>query len=150
MADGFTTTLDPRDYTRIMNTLSNLSRLEREAIIAKGIQEGLKIVVQEGKANLANSGIKVRKGNLSHSFKILTKKKDLKGYAGFSRPKGAGAHLIDRGTKMRSTKKGASRGLVKPTYFWTKAVEGKSGKAQEELMESVRKSIENIMKRNSM
>ena len=149
MAD-FTATIDRQDYIKIMNALSDLSSLEREAVIAKGIQEGLKIVVQEGKSNLASSGIKVRSGNLSGSFKILTKKRDLKGYAGFSRPKGAAAHLLDRGTKMRSTKKGANRGMVTGNYFWTKAVEGKSGRAQQELMESVQKSIENIIRRNSM
>lgn len=147
MAD-FTATVDRHDYIKIMNALSDLSSLEREAIIAKGIQEGLKIVLQEGKSNLASSGIKVRTGNLSGSFKILTKKKDLKGYAGFSRPKGAAAHLLDRGTVKRSTKSGANRGMVKPTYFWTKAVEGKSGKAQKELLESVEKSIEKIIRRN--
>ena len=149
MASDFSATLDPRDYTKIMNMLQDLSHLEREAIIAKGIQEGLRVVVQEGKTNLANSGTRVRTGNLSGSFKVLTKKKDLKGYAGFSRPKGAHAHLIDRGTVVRHTKKGANRGKVTGNMFWTNAVERKSGKAQEELMESVRKSIENIMKRNS-
>lgn len=146
--DNFTTTLDPKDYAKLMNALSDLSSLEREAIIAKGIQEGLKMVVQQGKQNLASSGIKVRKGNLSHSFKVLTRKKDLKGYAGFSRPKGAAAHLLDKGTKKRYTKTGANRGTIQPSWFWTNAVKDKSGKAQQELMESVRKSIENIMKRN--
>lgn len=146
--DNFTATLDPMDYAKIMNALSSMSKLEREAIIAKGLQEGLKVIVQQGKANLASSGIKVRKGNLSHSFKVLTKKRELRGYAGFSRPKGAAAHLLDRGTKKRYTKTGANRGSVKPTYFWTNAVKDKNGKAQEELMDSVRKSIENIMKRN--
>ena len=146
--DNFSTTIDPIDYAKIMNALSSMSKLEREAIIAKGIQEGLKIIVQQGKSNLASSGIKVRKGNLSHSFKVLTKKKELRGYAGFSRPKGAAAHLLDRGTKKRYTKTGANRGSVKPSLFWTNAVKDKNGKAQEELMDSVRKSIENIMKRN--
>lgn len=147
MAD-FSATVDNHDYVKIMQLLSDLSRLEREAIIAKGIQEGLRIVVQEGKTNLAASGTKVRTGNLAGSFKVLTRKKDLKGYAGFSRPKGAAAHLIDRGTVVRSNKKGANRGHITPTYFWTKAVEGKSGKAQQELMDSVIKSVENIMRRN--
>jgi hypothetical protein len=132
-----------------MGLLDGLSNIEREAVIAKGIQEGLKVIVQEGKSNLASSA-KVRKGNLSGSFKVITNKKDLKGYAGFSRPKGAAAHLIDRGTKVRYTKNGARRGAVKPTLFWTKAVEGKSGKAQEELMDSIQKSINNIMKRNGI
>lgn len=141
-------TADPQDYRRVMNTLSDLSRIERDAVIAKGIQEGLKIVVQEGKQNLAQSGTKVRTGNLKGSFKVLTKKSDLKGYAGFSRPKGSHAHLIDRGTAVRYTKSGAKRGQVHGNYFWTKAVEGKSGKAQQEMYDSIEKSINTILNRN--
>lgn len=144
----FTATVDKRDYTKIMNALSDLSKIEREAAIAKGIQEGLAVIVNQGKANLAASGTKVRTGNLSGSFKKLTKKSQLKGYAGFSRPKGAAAHLIDRGTKVRHTKTGANRGSVTGNLFWTKAVNETKDKAQQELMESVQKTIENIINRN--
>lgn len=151
MADNnFTATLDPKDYMRVMNTLSELSTLEREGIIAKAISEGLSIIVKEGKRNLSSSSTKVRTGNLSHSFKTLTNKKELKGYGGFKRPQGAHAHLIDRGTVVRQTRKGANRGKVTGTLFWTKAVERNKDRAQKELMESVKKSIENIMKRNTM
>lgn len=144
----FTATVDKRDYTKIMNALSDLSKIEREAAIAKGIQEGLAVIVNQGKANLAASGTKVRTGNLSGSFKKLTKKSQLKGYAGFSRPKGAAAHLIDRGTKVRHTKTGANRGSVTGNLFWTKAVNETKDKAQQELMESIQKTIENIINRN--
>lgn len=145
----FTATLDPRDYTKIMNTLSDLSKLEREAVIQKAISEGLNVIVKQGKANLAASNTKVRTGNLKSSFKKLTKKSQLKGYAGFSRPKGAHAHLIDRGTKVRHTKSGTNRGAVTGNYFWTKAVQMKKDEAQRELMDSVAKTIENIIKRNN-
>lgn len=144
----FTATVDKRDYTKIMNALSDLSKIEREAAIAKGIQEGLAVIVNQGKANLAASGTKVRTGNLSGSFKKLTKKSQLKGYGGFSRPKGAAAHLIDRGTKVRHTKTGANRGSVTGNLFWTKAVNETKDKAQQELMESIQKTIENIINRN--
>lgn len=145
----FTATIDRKDYTKIMNALAGLSKIEREAAIAKGISEGLAVIVKQGKANLAASGTKVRSGNLSGSFKKLTRKKDLKGYAGFSRPKGAAAHLIDRGTKVRHTKSGANRGMVTGNYFWTRAVNETKDKAQEELMDSIKKTIENIINRNS-
>lgn len=154
----FSATVDNHDYVKIMNMLSNLSHLEREAVIAKGIQEGLKVVVEQGKSNLMSSGIHLnnmytgkRAGKTTHlikSFKIVTKKRDLRGYGGFKRPDGCAAHIIDRGTKIRSTKKGANRGMVNGNYFWTNAVKDKSGKAQQELMDSVIKSVENIMKRN--
>ena len=146
--NNFTATVDRRDYTKIMNALSDLSQMQREAAIAKGISEGLAVIVKQGKANLAASNTKVRTGNLKGSFKKLTKKSQLKGYAGFSRPKGSAAHLIDRGTKVRHTKTGANRGAVTGNYFWTRAVNETKEKAQQELMESIRKTIENIINRN--
>lgn len=155
----FTATIDNRDYMKIMSALSDLSSLEKDAVIAKGISEGLSIIVKAGKTNLRSSGTHLnnvytgrRAGKTTHlvnSFKTLTNKKQLKGYGGFKRPDGAAAHLIDRGTKVRMTKKDANRGKVTGNLFWTKAVRQNSEKAQNELMESVRKSIENIMKRNS-
>ena len=148
MASDFTARVDPKDYIKIMNALSSMSKMEREAIIQKAIQEGLDIVVKQGKANLAASGTKVRTGNLKGSFKKITKKTQLKGYAGFSRPKGSAAHLIDRGTKERQTKKGANRGKVTGNYFWTRAVESTKDRAMQELMDSVRKTLDNIIKRN--
>ena len=147
--NDFTATIDKRDYTKIMNTLSGLSQLQREAAIAKAISEALDMIVRQGKANLAASDVKVRTGNLKGSFKKLTKKSQLKGYAGFSRPKGAAAHLIDRGTKMRVTKSGANRGRVIGNYFWTRAVEETKEKAQRELMDSIQKTIETIINRNN-
>ena len=150
MAKGeFTATVDPRDYAKIMNTLSDMSKLEREAVIQKAISEGLDVIVRQGKANLAASNIKTRTGNLKGSFKKLTNKSQLKGYAGFKRPQGAAAHLIDRGTKKRSTKSGANRGAVVGNYFWTRAVEMKRDIAQRELIESVEKTIQNIINRNN-
>lgn len=155
----FTATLDHMDYARIMNALSELSAIEREAIIAKAIQEGLSYISKQGKSKLESSGIHLynvyggkRAGKTTHlikSFKVITKKKQMKGYAGFSRPAGSAAHLIDRGTVVRSTKKGYNRGRVVGNYFWTNAVKQTKDKAQNELMESVRKSIEKIIKRNS-
>ena len=142
-------TMDKRDYAKIMNTLSDMSKLEREAAIQKAISEALDVIVRQGKANLAASNTKVRTGNLRGSFKKLTKKSQLKGYAGFSRPKGSAAHLIDRGTKIRQTKSGANRGMVVGNYFWTRAVESKMDYAQRELMDSVKKTIENIINRNN-
>lgn len=148
MANDFTATVDKKDYIKIMNALSDMSKLEREAIIQKAIQEGLDIVVRQGKSNLASSGTKVRTGNLKGSFKKITKKTQLKGYAGFSRPKGSAAHLIDRGTKVRQTKKGANRGSVTGNYFWTRAVESTKDKAMQELMDSIKKTLDNIINRN--
>ena len=175
-ANDFSMTIAPEDYRKIMNTLSALSKLERDAVITKGLQEGLELIVEQGKRNLKSSGIHLnntytgkRAGKTTHlvkSFKKIIKKKDLKGWGGFSRPAGSAAHLIDRGTQVRTTRKGANRGdrgtqvrttrkganrgKVTGNLFWTKAVDAKSYQAQEELMDSVQKSMQNIIKRNNM
>ena len=159
-ANDFSMTIAPEDYRKIMNTLSALSKLERDAVITKGLQEGLELIVEQGKRNLKSSGIHLnntytgkRAGKTTHlvkSFKKIIKKNDLKGWGGFSRPAGSAAHLIDRGTQVRTTRKGANRGKVTGNLFWTKAVDAKSYQAQEELMDSVQKSMQNIIKRNNM
>ena len=159
-ASDFSMTLSPEDYAKVMYTLSALSKLEQDAVITKGLQEGIEIIIRQGNKNLMSSGIKLnntytgkRANKTTHlvkSFKKIIKKKDLKGWGGFSRPAGSAAHLIDRGTDMRTTRKGANRGKVTGNLFWTKAVDAKSYEAQMELMDSVQKSINNIMIRNSM
>ena len=168
----FSMTMDTKDYIKIMNTLTQISKLEQEAVIHKGLQEGLELIVKQGKINLRGSGINLnntyygkRANKTTHlvkSFKKIIKKKELKGWGGFSRPAGSAAHLIDRGTQVRATRKGYNRGKVRATrkgynrgkvtgnLFWTKAVDAKSYQAQMELMDSVEKSIENIRRRNNM
>lgn len=156
----FSMTMDPEDYIKIMNTLTQISKLEQEAVIHKGLQEGLELVVKQGKINLKSSGINLnntyygkRANKTTHlvkSFKKIIKKKELKGWGGFSRPAGSAAHLIDRGTQLRHKKNGASTGKVTGNLFWTKAVDAKSYQAQMELIDSVEKSIENIRRRNNM
>ena len=156
----FSMTMDKQSYIKIMNTLAQISKLEQEAVIHKGLQEGLELIVKQGKINLRGSGINLnntyygkRANKTTHlvkSFKKIIKKKELKGWGGFSRPAGSAAHLIDRGTQVSATRKGYNRGKVTGNLFWTKAVDAKSYQAQMELMDSVEKSIENIMRRNSM
>lgn len=155
-------TLDTKDYIKLMKTMDGLSKLERDAIIAKGLQESIIPIVQKGKSNLSSSSIKVRKGNLSKSLGKKVLKNRMKAYGGFKRPEGAAAHLIDRGTKVRKTLKsytdklgrtypaGINRGKVTGNYFWTRAVEAEGPKAQQILMESVQKSIDRIIRRNNL
>ena len=92
----------------------------------------------------------MRKGNLKNSFKRVYKKSQGKVYAGFSRPSGAAAHLVDRGTVKRWTKKGYYRGYISKTKgmnrgssFWTDAVEDKGPEGLEKLYNSIRETINN-------
>ena len=157
----FTATLDPKDYSRMMTALSDLSKFERENIIIYGLKEGLTPIAKLGRMNYTAAGLRIRKGKLYKSIGVTIIKKDLKGYAGFKRPDGAAGHLLDRGTAIRRTYKaytdrlgrrypaGMNRGRVRASMYWTRAVDAERNKATNTLMESVEKTIENIIRRNS-
>ena len=156
MAGEMTITLDEGDYARIQEKLSKLSQLEKDAAVQKGLREGVNVIVKKGRTNLknrlSNNPVNARKrtGKLIRSMGISTIKKKMKGYGGFRRPEGAVAHLVDRGTQKRWTKKGAYRGSVskKAPYtgnrFWTDAFNEKKNEAMHELMEIIEKSIKKL------
>lgn len=127
-----------------MQKMKNLSDIERDGIVAKGLREGVTIIVQQGKRNLTARNNKVS-GNLSKSMGVSVNKKAAKGYGGFRRPEGSHAHLVDRGTTARFSSSGAYRGKMSGSLFWTDAFNSKSTAAANELMDSVSKSINRLI-----
>ena len=160
MAKGdLTIALDEYDYAKINAALSQFSQIERDAIVQRGLQEGVKLFIKQGKIPLRSSlshepqNVKMRKGNLEKSFTTKTKKKVGKAYAGFNK-NGHHAHLVDSGTEKRWTKKGAYRGSVSKSApktgsrFWHNAFEQQKNAAVQELMDSIKLSINKIISRN--
>ena len=102
---------------------------------------------------------KKKTGNLSKSFKTSSSKKKVVAYAGFSRSgihKGNHAHLVDRGTVKRWTKKGYYRGSVsknqpqKGTNFWTDSVMAQGPKAMENLKDTIYNELAKITNRTKV
>lgn len=156
MARGdLTIELNERDYREVRRRLMVLDDIEKREAISKALRAGMGVIVSQGKANWAMTDLHTdRKDYLKKSFstKLTTRKKVGKAaYGGFKRPKGAAAHLVDRGTKKRYTKEGAYRGSVQKrgeytgSRFWTKAVETKGPEAVSKLMETVKNEISRIM-----
>ena len=153
---GMTITLDNADYRRIMDLLFTLSDFEKDAIIRRGLQEGARVFVRQGKSNLAQTlssdpaNVRMRKGNLIKSFRTKVNMKKQKVHAGFDKH-GHHAHLVDSGTVQRWTRAGAYRGSVSKgspktgSKFWRNAFEMKKQEAANELMDSVYQSINKIM-----
>lgn len=153
-----TLTLDEADYKHVQEQLTKLSELEKTAVVQRGLEEGIIVIVNQGKRNLkarlSNDPVNVKRrtGGLYQSIGRQVKKKKMKAYAGFKRPKGSAAHLVDRGTEKRWTKKGAYRGSVSKkspntgNMFWTDAFNAKKNEAAMELMDSVKKSIQKLAK----
>ena len=148
-----TIALDEGDYAAVQNALSQLSAIEQNAVVKKGLQEGLSIFVKQGKQNLRATlsskpvNVRMRKGNLMKSFRTNLNKRQSKGYAGFNHL-GRHAHLVDSGTKNRWTKSGAYRGSVDGSKFWKTAFEQKKNEAAKELVDSIIESINKIIKYN--
>lgn len=157
MANGeFTMTLDEADYRHVQEQLSKMSELEKMAAVQKALQEGVSVIVKEGKKNLRARlskdpvNMSRRTGRLERSMGYRTNKRKMKAYGGFKRPGGAAAHLVDRGTEKRWTKKGAYRGSVSKgspntgNRFWTDAFDAKKNEAMRELMDSIRATLQKL------
>lgn len=155
----FSISLNDGDYNRLQRAMDGLSKIEKNAIVQRGLQEGVKVFIRQGKSNLRATlsnepqNVRMRTGNLMSSFTTKTKKRLSKAYAGFNK-KGHHAHLVDSGTVKRWTKNGAYRGSVSKnspqhgSNFWHSAVEQKKQAAMNELMDSIEKSIDQIITRN--
>ena len=154
MAKGdFSIELNKAQYNSLKRKLEALEDIDKTAAVSKGLKEGMKPIVSQGKRNLAVRNRK-RKGNLNRSFSTSLRSKSNFIKAGFRRPGGAAAHLVDRGTKKRWTKKGAYRGSVSKgapnhgSLFWTNAVLTKGAEAVGILMDAVNAEIIKILNRN--
>lgn len=151
MASGdLTVVMDSKSMIKLQLQLSRLTELEKQETVARGVREATAIIKKEGKKNLSNTYIQEKSGKFKKSFSNRVDKKKLKGYSGFIRRKGYHgqlAHLLDRGTADRYTKKGAYRGKMRYTGFWTKAVESKGNEALMTMAESIQKTIKRLLNR---
>ena len=55
MAGELTITLNETDYAYVQSKLSKLTKLEKNAVVQKGLQEGLNIIAKEGRKTLKST-----------------------------------------------------------------------------------------------
>lgn len=131
MAKDFTFELDEKDYQALQRMLTGVGDVDKRKAILASLLQGAKTIAKAGKSNLRSSN-KKKTGNLLGSINTKAIRKIVSAYAGFRRSgtrKGNHAHLVDRGTAKRWTKKGYYRGSVSKsapytgTKFWTTAVQ---------------------------
>lgn len=154
MAGNFTISLNQRDYAALQKKFTQAAKIDKHHTIKSALDEGISYIKNAGKSNLAARN-KVVSGNLKRSLSKRVKKSAA--YAGFKRAtagkKGGGnhAHLIDRGTDKRYTRKGAYRGSISKgnpnvgSSFWTDAVMIEGPRAENTLMNGVYETISKIM-----
>lgn len=136
------------DYNRIYKAIDGLSDVHKDKVIKQGLKAATGIFVRAGRTNLRSRLIGKRgTGNLAKSFKNKIKRRKLGSVAGFSFL-GSHAHLLDRGTNNRYTKKGFYRGKMKGNSFWTDAIESNESAAISKVYEGIERGINKIIMRN--
>lgn len=155
MAGEFSFTFDKKRLEELQRMLGEISDVDKRQAITNSLRRTTRNMVQGGKRNLASRN-KKKTGHLSKSFKTTSSKKKVVAYAGFSRSgenKGNHAHLIDRGTAKRWTKKGYYRGSVskntpnKGTKFWTDSVNAQGLKGMNNLNNTIYQELVKITRR---
>lgn len=148
MAGNLTIELSKQDLMVANKWLSEMAKVDQGSTVQRALRQGAEIIQNAGKTNLSSRN-QTRTGNLKKSFGIKVVKKKAYALAGFKRPKGAHAHLVDRGTAKRYTSKGYYRGAARPSYFWTDAVQMNGGEALNNLMNAIYQSLNEINRRNT-
>ena len=151
MAKGdLTLELDKVSYRKFMNILGQMDKIEQTAAVRSALRQSIQVIINTGKSNLeSRNGVKT--GNLKKSFTKSVKANKGVAYAGFKRSApgkrvhGANhSYLVDRGTTKRYTKKGAYRGIMKGSMFWTDAVQSEGPNAMNRLMDAIYDALNRI------
>lgn len=156
MAKGnFTFEINKQDWETLQAAVQGLNKIDGNQAIMNSLAIGMRQLTAKGKSNLTSAG-NIKKGYLIHSIGVSRMKKWMSVYGGFRRSgahRGNHAHLIDRGTENRYTKKGYYRGSVSKgrpntgSRFWTKAADVEGPKIMEKTLNVIYKEVEKIMRK---
>jgi hypothetical protein len=136
------------DLERVYRSIENLNSFQKDKAVQTGLKFAGALFIRKGRANLKErmknrSGVT---GNLLRSFRNKLKRQKLGVLAGFN-SKGSHAHLVDRGTQERTTKKGYNRGKVEGNRFWTDSIESNKNEAIENIFTGIERAITRILNR---
>lgn len=138
------------DRENIQYLVDNLEDFEKDKAIKSGLRSAVNVFRVKGRANLRSRLLRHGKqtNHLMNSFTNRVKRNKLGALAGFDRPGGNHAHLVDEGTKVRRTKSGANRGIMPANRFWSDAKVSEEGKAMSALYQGVQKAVQRINNRS--
>lgn len=140
-----------KNIERVYALVDELKGVDRNRAIRSGMIQGAKVFTRLGRKNLISRNDE-HTGNLLQSMRWKSARNSLAVYAGFERSykfqalKGVGnhAHLVDRGTKIRKTKKGYNRGIMPASYFWTDTRNEGGGDAMRSIEKGIINMVENL------
>lgn len=102
------------DRENVQYLVRNLEDFEKDKAVKSGLRAASNVFRVKGRSNLRSRLLHHGKqtNHLMNSFTTKVKRNKLGALAGFDRPGGNHAHLVDRGTKRRYTKDGRNRGIM--------------------------------------
>ena len=138
------------DRENIQYLVDNLEDFEKDKAIKSGLRSAVNVFRIKGRSNLRARILRHGKqtNHLMNSFTNRVKRNKLGALAGFDRPGGNHAHLVDSGTKVRTTKGGANRGVMPANKFWSDAKVSEESKAVSALYKGVRRAVQRINNRS--
>ena len=146
MADNLTVTMNQEDVRRLNEKLNQLGSVVKDGIVQRGLRDAANIILNATRSSIERHRF-IKTGKLLASAAIKARKRDGKVYVGFKRPAGASAHLLDKGTIVRHTRTGASRGRIVASNFHTNAVKENKDKAMQVLYKSIQDSLDRMWNR---
>lgn len=129
-----------------------LPLFQQNKAIKEGLNDAALIFESRGRVNYVNSDIGVKSGETLRSLGIkvtIERKANGQAYAaaGFRRPEGWKAHILDQGTKPRYTKTGAYRGYIIPYRFFERArIEGEKP-AMDAIIQGIQRAVARLNNR---
>lgn len=125
----------------------SLDTFDRQKAIKEGMLRAARIFSRRGRSNL-RSRLKgtSKKGNLLRAFGVVYKRQYIMSLAGYT-GRGRHAHLVDLGTRRRTTKSGKNRGVMPANYFWNDARRSEERPAMQEILRGIESAIQRIQSR---
>lgn len=126
----------------------SLETFDQQRAIANGMRRAAAVFARRGRSNLRarllHHGHPT--GNLLSALRIVYRKQYLMSLAGYT-GRGRHAHLVDLGTRKRTTKDGKNRGVMPANYFWTDARQSEEQNAMREILKGIELTIQQIQSR---
>lgn len=137
------------DRENLQYLVSNLEDFEKDKALKSGLRAASNVFRVKGRSNLRARLLHHGKqtDHLMNSFTTRVKRNKIGALAGFDRPGGNHAHLVDEGTKRRYTKSGRDRGVMPGNRFWSDTKETEENKAMQAVYEGVKKVVQRINER---
>lgn len=121
--------------------------LRQEKALLSAMKQAANVVRRAGVANLRQrlKWSDGTTGSLLLQSRVCRRKKQFAVAAGFRRPQGSHAHLVDLGSGSRYTRRGQYRGKMPANFFWSQASEQNEDKVQTAFLDAVERAITRIL-----